>query len=342
MKNIFLITVLLLLNISDLFAQKIHPPAEIFEMLEKSTLNYELNTLDEEILAKDQTFNLNSADFYRKSDNSSLKTIKIELSSEAFKIKEEAEKYFEQKDYTKAREFYEKVLKIHPEYSKILTYIGQTYLSEGQEKKAVEYFKKAIENNYIDYMAHWFLGKYYLKKNQLVKALDEIVIAHILNRNHKLILDDLVKVLQKSGYTYENWTFTPQIKISSNDQKLVKVDYKKEWLGYALVKALWKYEPNYKESMGVASNELSMLEEREALFNLYAGNVDNKILKQTPFITLVNSLDHKQLDEFILYEIFIVENPFIAYQFPEEIISNIKNYIIKSRCSSKVKKKKKK
>ncbi|BDS10451.1 tetratricopeptide repeat protein [Aureispira anguillae] len=340
--NLPIITLLLFLSCTT-FAQKIHEPAEIFEILEKSKLNYNIQQLEDNIPVKDHTLNLNTGDYYRKAEANSIMTMKVELSEQTFSIKEKAEKYFREQNYSAARKMYEEVLEIHPEYSKIITYIGQTYHSQGEPKKAIEYFKKAINNNYLDYMAHWFLGKYYLENNQPNKAIDEIITAHILNRNHILIKKDLATVLRKLGYKFEDWTFTPQIKISQPDSQNVKIGFKSEWAGYAFAKAVWAYEPNYKKSMGVKEDGISILEEKESLLGLYVGNINNKKFAKTPmFIALKNSIKNRQFDEFILYEIFIVETPFIAYQFPKELILKIKKYILESRCKFSKKKQKRK
>lgn len=338
-----LATTLLFISFSIFsFAQKLHEPAEILAILEKSKLSYGLSELKEPVSPPDHTFNLNSADFYRKIEPNSMVTMKVELTDEALKIKEEAEVFFKQKNYTAARNAYEKVLKLHPEYSKLITYIGQTYHAQGDEKKAIEHFKKAINNNFIDYVAHWFLGKSYLHNNQLDKALDEIVTAHILNRNHKLITQDLILVLKELGYEYTPWTFTPQIRLTKQDAEKIKVDFQKEWLGYSLVKAVWAFEPGYSESMGVKEGERSILEEREALVSLLVGNIDDKSFSKQPmFITLREALDNQQIDAFILYEIFMVDTPFIAYQFPEDLVKQLKEYILESRCKASKKKKKK-
>lgn len=340
MKQI-LLYLFILINCSC-FAQKLHDPSEILDILEKSKLNYEIHQLEEKIPLKNHTFNLNSADFYRKIQTNSIATIKIELTKEAFNIKEEAETFFQQQKYTEARIAYEKVLALHPEYSKITTYIGQTYHFQGNEKKAIKHYKKAIDNNFIDYMAHWFLGKYYLNKNQLDKALDELIIAHILNRNHQLIINDLSLVLKKLGYNYPNWTFNPQIRLSTQDSQNIKIEYQKEWMGYALAKATWAFEPGYSQSMGVKKGEISILEEREALVGLLINVSDKKFSKTPMFKALKNALEQKQVDAFIFYEIFLVETPFIAYQIPDNLINEIKNYIIESRCLSTKKKKRKK
>ena len=47
--------------------------------------------------------------------------------------------------------------------------------------------------------------------------------------------------------------------------------------------------------------------------------------------------DEKQnmIDEFILYEIVLPDYPFVAYQFSEELIISIKNYVKEIRGNQK-------
>jgi hypothetical protein len=46
---------------------------------------------------------------------------------------------------------------------------------------------------------------------------------------------------------------------------------------------------------------------------------------------LMEASNQKMLDQYILYEIFLPENPQVAYQLPEQTILGIKDYILKVR-----------
>ena len=198
-------------------------------------------------------------------------------------------------------------------------------------EKAIEWYKKTIELNYIDYMAHWFLADAYKKENKLKKALDEITIAMILNRNNPRIKLSFDAIYELNKLKSPDWTFTPQIQIDSTGEDQVKVAYGKDWLGYALVKALWSYEPGYKESMGADENSFSIYEELEAFASLMTSFTKKKLKKNPQFSALQRSIDKEMVNEFIYYEILLPEYPFVANQFPKETIESIKDYIIEIR-----------
>lgn len=325
-------------------AQDLHTPKEIFDILEKSTLSYSINQLETAIPLKDQTYNLNTSDFYRVEENGSLITKTVKLTEEALALKEKAEKFFREKNYSAARKTYQEVKKLHPEYSKLTTYIGQTYYLEGDIDKSIRLYKQAIEQNPIDYMAHWFLARSYIQNKNFDKGLNEYIRAHLLNRNHKLMLVELQKVMELSKKTYEDWTFNPQYKLTSTDSQNVNIFYDTDWMSYALTKAVWAYEPGYRASMGLGPNEkVSILEEKEALASFYVLNIDNKKLNKKPFFkALDQAFNNQQFDAFILYEILLVEIPFIAYQLPDETLGSLRNYILETRSSKKKGKKRKK
>ena len=47
--------------------------------------------------------------------------------------------------------------------------------------------------------------------------------------------------------------------------------------------------------------------------------------------TLKEAFHNKQIDEYVMYEIVLPKNPFIAYQLPKETILNISDYLINIR-----------
>lgn len=336
--------ILICFSTNLLNAQDLHTPKEIMDILEKSTLSYEINRLEEPIPLKDQTYNLNTSDFYRVKEGNNLITKSVELTKEAAELKEKAEAAFRAKKYAEARSIYQKIQQLHPEYSKLTTYIGQTYFLEGDVKKAVRLYKEAIDQNPIDYIGHWFLARSYVYNKDFDKALDEYITAHILNRNHKMIINELQEVMDLFKKNYEKWTFNPQYKLTSTDSQNVKIFYDLDWMTYALTKAVWAYEPGYRSSMGLGpEEEFSVLEEKEALASFYILNMDNKkINKQAFFKALDQAFKNKQFDEFVLYEIFLVKVPFIAYQLPDEMLANLRNYILETRTPSRKGKRKKK
>lgn len=335
----------LCLSYSGLIAQDLHTPKEIFEILDKSTLSYTINRLEEPIPLKDQMYNLNTSDFYREEKEGQLLTKAVQLSEEAAVLKEQAEAAFREKKYAKARKIYQEIKQDYPEYSKLTTYIGQTYYLEGDVQKSIRLYKQAIQQNPIDYIGHWFLARSYASIKDFDKALEAYTTAHILNRNHQMITVELQDIMSLFKKNYEDWTFNPQYKLVSTDSQKVEVYYDLDWMSYALTKAAWAYEPGYRASMGVSPDEeFSILEEKEALASFYILNIDNKKINKQPFFkALDKAFKNQQLDEFIIYEIFLVNLPFIAYQLPDEMMQMISNYILETRSpAGKGKRKKKK
>lgn len=334
MKNAILIIIQLLLSAS-IIGQKLHSPKEILQILEKSTISYELDVLKEEIPPKDRSKDLNYNNYYRKVDDGKISTEEYELNEEGEKYLKEAEANFRDKKVRIARENYLRILEGNPEYYKVMTYVGQTHGIERDWKKAIKWYEKAIDNNYIDYMAHWFLADAYRSQNKNEKALKEITIAKILNRNNPRINKSFDAIYKLNKLKIPDWEFNPQMKLSSESEKKVKVQFGEDWLGYALAKALWKYEPNYKESMGAKEGVLSTTEDLEALICLISPMEKKKIKKTPEFNAIKKSLDTKMIHEYIFYEIILPEHPIVGYHLSEEQINNIAEYVIKVRGGKK-------
>lgn len=327
-------------------AQDISSPSELLEILEKSTNNYELNRLDVAI-EFDNSLVLNSNTFYRQKKGDGFIAVEVELGKEAKVIKEEAEELFQSKEYEQARLLYDKLLQMHPEYTKLLVYIGQTYHLEGEVQKAIPFYTKAIGQNFIDYMGHWFLGRAMWDIGKTDDCLASYMVAHLLNRNHPLLKQELIKVLAINGLEYNDWRFVPQIELKQQDSTNMSVAYASGWEGYAIAKAVWAFEPSHSEKMGQVFGVPSMVQEKEALIAFYLTyEVGNKKLSKAPFVKAFNyAVEHKQVDAFILYEIFLVEEPALAYQLSVDNFMYLSEYVIDNHCTvikGKKKRKKKK
>lgn len=323
------------IGLLNVIGQEINSPADILKIMEKSPVTYELNSLEKEILPKDRTDNLNYNHYYRVNDEGQISTYKYEIDSNVQTYLTKAEEYFHGKKFSLAREMYLEALRADSTYFEVMTYIGQTYGIEGDFDKAIEWYKKTIDLNYIDYMAHWFLADAYKTKGELDKAVDEITIARILNRNNPRIEKSLKNIFELKKLKTEDWTFNPQIEIDSIGVNKVRISFDSDWLGYAMVKALWKYEPGYKKSMGVSEGTFSTIEEKECFVSLMTSFNKKKLKKHPEFKALQLALDKKMIDEFIFYEIVLPEHPFVAYQLPVEFIVGIKNYVIEVRGKQK-------
>lgn len=335
MKNLLLTFFLFPAGLLSLSAQKIHSSAEIFEIMEKSPITYELNKLEDEILPPDRTENLNYNHFYRVVEDGQIFTFSYQVDSIVQEHLTKAEKFFGDRMFSEARDKYIEALESDSTFYLAMTYIGQMCGIDGDFDQAIDWYKKAISLNFIDYMAHWFLADAYKEQGKMDEALDEITLAMILNRNNPRIKASFNEIYRRKKLEQSDWTFTPQMQMDSIGKNKVSVSFDANWLGYALVKALWRYEPGYQESMGVEAGSFSTIEEKEGFVSLMTG-FDRKTLKRHPeFRALKASLDKEMIDEFIFYEIVLPEHPFVAYQLSEEFINHIKNYVITIRGKQK-------
>lgn len=333
MKNLLVFILFLLFYFSWCPAQKIHTPDELMKFVEKSKITYNLKELKEEITPEDQSSNLTYNKSYRVKTNDGYKFTDYNLSDEAKKYFDQAEEFFQANKAEQALEMYKKTIETDTGYYPAITYIGQSYAFLKEYNKAIEWYQKAIGKSYIDYMAHWFLADALQAKGNLKEALSEITIARILNRNNPRIKTAFIDIYKANKLSGDDWNFEPQYRLTTSNDLAVDIEFKSEWLGYALAKAIWAYEPGYREQMGVTQNTFSSLEEKECLANLYIGILaDKKYMKKSPaFPALKFAFDNDYINEYVFYEIVLVEHPSFAFQLDPEFIEKIKEYVILTR-----------
>jgi tetratricopeptide (TPR) repeat protein len=118
-------------------SSKLHEPRELFDLMERSSIVYELD-LDDSLPAPagDPARVLPNQLVLKKKGGGTTLTA-YELSSEANEILGKAEKAFEEKDYDRAMALYEKLRAIAPDYHHALTLIGDVHFARGDYEKAV-------------------------------------------------------------------------------------------------------------------------------------------------------------------------------------------------------------
>lgn len=322
---------LMICKLSVLHAQnqKLHTPAEIMKIMEDSKLGYEIGTLDKPKMAPDRSKKVNLHNSYLLKTENGFEIRQFNPSMSARKLADQAEERFSVKNYTQARTFYKEALRADSTYYTLYTYIGQTYEEEGLASEAIEWYEKAIDRNPIDYMAHWFLADLYMEQKQVAKAQQHILRAHLLNRNNPRIIASLEEISQANKWRYAAWNFNPQIELQKKDEQSVSVKSDALWMGYALVKSVWAYEPGFKASQGYQPEQpLIEQEEKEALISLHLLADQDKKSKPTPEVKALKLAVEKQmLNEYIFYEIWLPQVPSLAFQLPDEFLDRIGNYV---------------
>ncbi len=307
----------------------IHAPADIFKIMSDSKVSYGIRILDSAIPAPDRRENLNFNDVYRVGTKNGFATRSYKVNDLAKKSFEKAEEYFAANDLISARLFYKKAVETDTGFYKPLTYIGQTYGIEGNTDEAIKYYRLAIAKNSIDYMAHWFLADMYSMKKQYDLALEEILTAHILNRNNPRIIDAMKVIVSKNKKEYSPWVFNPQYSLHQFREDSIEIAMSPLWMAYANAKAMWEYEPGFKESMGFKKDQkFIQADEKDALLGLITLSKSDKKVSPTEDVKAAErAIEKGYITEFIFYEIYLPQMPAIAYQLPESMMESMKQYI---------------
>lgn len=320
MKNKILMLLCVFVTLS--FAEAENPLKKAMDIIKDSKTAYSLKFLEKPIPVPDRSKMINIQVYREKTaDGYVLKS--FEPKGEAKKLFDKAESYFGSHQYAKARDAYTLALQQDPKLYNAITYIAQTYGMEKKWDKAELWYKKAIDANYIDFLAHWLLADVYKIKGQKEKALQEISIAKVLNRNNPRLEALRKQIFDDNGLSMKNWTFNPQVKMSRDSATgNVNIVADSIWSYYAFVQAAWKYEPEYKKIAGSWEKKY-----RECLMGLlpfmdsHKGSVE--VLSR-----LDKVLDADKLGDFIFYEIILLDNPNIALLLEQKQIEALKDYLI--------------
>jgi len=328
LKNLFLTVVLGLVLCGVSYAEdksgkrKIHEPSEIVKILESSSITYTMDVLKEPIPLSQSGPILSNELFVKTTEGGINKLEKPPLSKEATEKVTLAEKAFENKQYEQALELYRSVQKLEPSYPYVFTLMGDVFFRQGNYKQAKEDFEKAIQENFIDYQAHWFLADTLWALGEEEQAATEITIAHLLNVNHAGILSRLKQYRNETGRPWHEWNFNPQYVISADGEK-VTIKSQKEWLGYAMVKAVWKYEPDYAEKMvgsEYKNQAVSFQGEKEAIASLIAG-------QPNAYKNIEGIIHDGFINEMIFYEIVSKQSPASIVLLPKDDFIKIVSYV---------------
>ncbi len=298
-----------------------HSPAEMYKIMEDSKITYVLGDLDKEIpYTIDSSFVL-SNQLYVENRDGDLVWSEYSLDDSSIEKLNQAETLFQDKNYILSKALFRQVFEDNPSYSYALTMIADVFFMQAIYDSAEYYFKKAIEMNPIDYIAHWFLADTFWNKGDSEKTIDYITRAHLLNRNHQVLKKMMIYYYKQADLGWDDWVFNPQYKVYKED-KQVKVFFNDEWMAYALTKALWKFEPGYAESvLNTVDNNLMFIreEEAEAIVSQLMMEQDMQPVKQI--------VDDGYFDEFWFYEIVTPQEPRAVLEQPREVLDRVVKYI---------------
>lgn len=330
---------------ATLIAQ-IHTPEEILKILEESSISYGVE-IDEEVEPIETKPEQILPGFYMLHTDGKARFGRYELSDEALELYGKAEEFFAAKEFDKAITGYHAVLKKQPDYSSALTMIGDAYFKMEKFDSAQYYLRKAIDLNFIDYQAHWFLSSTELRLGNTAEGLRELTIAHILNPGHELLRTSLKAKRKQHGNAWKEWSFAPRYELNDKSLEEVEVQCAPGWMMYSLTQALWKFEENYTEGMDIEDREslqAASLREKEATLMFFfeyltrkdgaergEGSEEELNTEAADAVgeKLATIIDEGLLDAFVFYEIIGRENPLVFSMISAESAGKIAEYVTK-------------
>lgn len=320
------LVVLVFMTASGLAAQTalrpLHTPAEILKIMNDSKLVYRISDDYQPESAVDTPAVLSNQMLLEKTDSGYVLTAYV-LSDSAEHYYDKGEEAFRKRDYSAAILYYDTLRMVEPSYYHVLTLIGDVYYLEKQYDSAAAYFEHAIQKNFADYDAHWFLADTYRQLSEPDSALRQITIAYLLNVNHSNLNRAIRIYRERAGHLWVEWDFTPEYSISEHGHT-VSVDASPTWIGYAMVKAVWKYEPGYADSMiGTHRQKLviNWPEEKEAVLAYIADSSKGSRIRKI--------IDDGYFPEFVLFELAAKKHPSIMALLPRKEFFRVLDYVDK-------------
>jgi tetratricopeptide (TPR) repeat protein len=336
MKRPLLIWLCLLIQAHTGYTQKYHSPDEIFKRIDTSAVKYRVKLLaDADTLphASYPILDHGLVLWQNQAGQPTLTTFHAILQKNRYlsEYLNMADKALRLGNPAAARRAYLAVLAAAPNDAQDMTLIGQTFAMEGDSMKATAFYRRAIQSNYHDFLAHQLLAGMLWRQHKPDSAVAEMTIAHILNRNNPGVLEDYRNMLQQGGRRYEEWEFRPVYLLEATPEaKLIKYDLSaSEWLGYALCKALWRFEPGYADSVmqGVKA-PAGYIEEIEAVQALlYSRKSKDDIGPDRALQSLLHAAEKNMMQEYVLYEIMLRRDPSFVFYLADAQITDMAKYV---------------
>ncbi len=318
-------------------SQDFKQPFEILKIMEASPFIYNVNPLKKTIKPKQNAGDIISNTYYIAQTDHGLVAKTYSLSDAENKIMDKAEDFFAAKQLDSALVYYNQLITISPSISTLHTYAAQTYALKQDYKNAEKEYKKAIELNSLDYMAHWFLADLYFIMDNISDALDEITYAIMYNRNHPSIAKSFAKIYKAAERDSSLWFFTPQYELTKTGVNQVDIYFNSNWVGYAFTKALWEYEPDYKANFrkkyNKSAEETEIFAEKECLIDELIGlkNAKADLKDDVQLKVLSEAANDNKFEAFFLFEYLLPSNPHLIYVQSEKVHKMLKEYILDIR-----------
>lgn len=250
-----------------------------------------------------------------------------------------AESYFEKQDYNKALQFYEKAFELDNQNLKYIAYAAQCHQLLGDTKKSLSLCKEYIDKNYHYYLLHYLLALAYLDLGNIDQAKDEIILAHLLNRNHSYIIKAKDLILSELNEKQVSWDAYIKSNIHvKQDTVIIYVSQDStrnfEEYYYLRCKALW-----LSDSTFVSERKITLFDELNLAIAMELDCYHNQLSAYQIYdIEDKEPIEVKEFDkavqdgyenQFILYEKILVDEPSLAMNISPKGLHQLLLYVKK-------------
>lgn len=313
-------------------AQDINGPKEILKIMNDSKLTYQNKITDKQYNAGHRD-PLVPYDLYRVEEDEKYVIRAYDSTGAADSLFRLGQKSFHQRNYDQAITYYKQAYDSDNVRTDVVTFIGECYERKGDNNEAVKWYKKSIEQNYIDYRAHWDLANQFKLQGDNESALNEILVAHFFDRNNPDIIRDLESICALNKKSYSNWSLNPQVNIEQISDDEILVESNEQWAPFAWAEAVWMYEPGYAAGKNADDSlSLEMDKWKECTLGLYASVLNDKKMQKMPeYKSLTEAADNKMFDAYWLYEVMWVGDPVSALKVGDDGLKYVAQYILDYR-----------
>ncbi len=326
----YILILILSIGFSGVVAQQLHTPQEVLQYMKKSSIEYQIDSV--EVSKKPISFPLIETGQILISND---QEIQIQQNSfflprKAKKYRKKARKAVRKNNFSKAKKYYKKAIGEAPDQTELIHEVTDFYWENEKMEELIFLEKKVIETNPIDFLAHAKLAVAYQNINEKEKALEHIITAHLYNRNHPRIIQQLKSIFQEHRMDYQDYSFFPKYRIIKVDEKIVVEAMDAPWRSFGACKALWQNEEDYRKQMSHLANvSLNQIEQKECLLNALITYNGMKTGKENfPLLDILGtSLQHGMVDDFILYEIQLRNDPNLIHFLTKEKIDKVIKYL---------------
>jgi tetratricopeptide (TPR) repeat protein len=328
MRTIF--SLLMFLIVFAAKAQYLHTPDQIQSLQKESSLQYQLDTTL--TLTKESTLPVLSFVYETlvSPDKSPVEMATCDLSKKALKHLKKANAFFKQEKYAAALENYDLVRNTCKDPF-VLLRLALCYQHIQASTNAIGIYNYLLEVDSTNAYLYYQLANCYSQQEDYHTAARLITLAHLYNRNNMTYQEAMSVIFQKLNWKFRHLDFEPLYSIQKEADRVTIIASASPWIAYASCKAVWTYEPDYRQKMKtISSEDLRIIEEKECLLNALVTFESLDVVEKIEYAglyTLSKALPDKRVNDFIMYEISLRQHPEISQQLSQDRINLLVDYV---------------